>query len=225
MKPTIHFTETMSGQGRLVHSPLSREGLAATGYTPPEDSDFVRAHICSAKKQGEAFAMAWRDLAVAVTTTERSNGGGLAGTIERGVIEVAGLAAEPLLLEKGEFALLPAVAPGRRRMRYQLQCRRADGQKFYTLYGFKQVERATDRWRLLALWQDTTTLFVTIYDDGPGGVARGLPLAARSAVAATGIIRIFPLAFARQLLTFRSTEAGNFFGHVANALRFFRFFS
>lgn len=225
MKPTIHFTETMSGQGKLFQGLTSKEGIAATSYRPPEDSGLVQRYFHSEADQGGKFVMVWRDLEVAAATTERSAEGGMRGAIERGVIEVAGLSDQPLVLEKGEFELLPEVAPGQRRMRYHLQCRTADGTGFYTLYGFKQVVRTPGSWRLWALWQDTTTLFVTIYDDGPNGEERHTPLAARATIIGTGIIRIYPFAFAKQLLTFRSTGAGNVVGHISNYMRFFRFFS
>ncbi|MEZ4617011.1 MAG: hypothetical protein R2867_16105 [Caldilineaceae bacterium] len=64
----------------------------------------------------------------------------------------------------GRFALLPEVAPGVRRMRYLLHCQSADGQRHFMLYGFKQVAYQNKRRRLWALWQDTTTLYVTIYE-------------------------------------------------------------
>lgn len=224
MKPTIHFTETMSGEGKLFQPVVGKEAIILAGYLPPEDQRFVQNYFLGSS-EGRRFVMDWRDLEVAVSTTERSSAGGMRGKIERGVITVAGLADQPLVLEMGEFELLPEVAPGQRRMRYQLYCRTTDDTNFYTLYGFKQVERMSGSWRLWALWQDTTTLFVTIYDDGPKGEARRTPLAARSAVIGAGIIRIYPLAFAKQLLTFRSTGVANLFGHIANYIRFFRFFS
>lgn len=223
MKPTIYFTETMSGHGTLLAGSQREADTTIVGYQPPEDQGFVKA--THHEDEEKTFVMEWRDLDVAVSTTERSAEGGMIGTIERGVINVAGLSAHPLRLEEGRFELLPEVAPGERRMRYRLTCCTVDGGRQYTLHGFKHVERQPGTWRLWSLWQDTTTLYVTIYDDGSDGAKTNRPLHERKEIVGTGIIRIYPLAFAHQLLTFRSSGAGSFVGHILNYIRFFRFFS
>jgi len=225
--PTIHFTETMRGQGVLSNRRLNKE---IARFNSPEDSAFVRQQLQQGIQREQGFTMAWRDLDVAVATKGKSPKGGLSGTIVQGNIQVDGLDTLPLLIEKGAFELLAEVGPGQRRMRYQLRCRTDDGQRRYILYGFKEVELQQGEWRLWGLWQDTTTLYVTIYEDNAidqadrstGAEIEALP--DDDALIATGIIRIHPLDFAHQLLTFRSTGVRGWLGSIGNFERFIRFF-
>ncbi len=229
--PTIHFTETMRGQGVLTKRTMHKEATQPAGVSPAEDSDFVRQQTEEGLQQGQGFTMAWRDLAVAVATNGKSRNGGLSGTIEGGQIQVDGLDTQPLQLTQGTFELLPEVGPGQRRMRYQLRCCTGDGQRRYLLYGFKQVELQEGAWRFWALWQDTTTLYVTIYEDNASDqvdapvTAEIAGLADGARLVATGIIRIHPLDFAHQLLTFRSTGVHGWWAQIGNFWRFIRFFS
>lgn len=81
---------------------------------------------------------------------------------------------------------------GWRRKRYRLVCQAGAGQR-YLLYGFKRMARRTGCFLPLAIWQDTTTLYVTIYAlDGQG---------APTTVAATGVIHIHLIDFRKQMLT------------------------
>lgn len=228
--PTIHFTETMRGQGVLTKRTQQQEAARPAGVSPAEDSAFVRQQTEDGLQQGQGFTMAWRDLAVAVVTKGKSRNDGLSGTIEGGQIQVDGLDAQPLQLTQGTFELLPEVGPGQRRMRYQLRCCTSDGQRRYILYGFKQVELQEGAWRLWGLWQDTTTLYVTIYEDAAGQADRAMatgivPLPDNATLVGTGIIRIHPLDFAHQLLTFRSTGVDGAWAQIGNFWRFIRFFS
>lgn len=224
-QPTIHFRETMRGQGVLV----TASGNDTIGNSPalPEDQSVVRKHVELGLDHQQPFTIAWCDLDVAVATQTQSNEGGLWGKIERGMIEIAGIDSTPLVLEEGSFELLPEVAPGQRRMRYQLRCHTADGQRHFTLYGFKQVAWQAGQWRLWALWQDTTTLYVTVYEHSADFVGDFPiePTGSETMLVATGIIHISPLAFAHQLLTFRSTGMSSIGGHISNFWRFLRFFA
>lgn len=226
-QPTIHFTETMRGQGVLVAASQNRAAVATAEVTLPEDQKFVQQQFARGCTEGQEFAMVWRDLDVAVATQTKNSAGGLWGTIHQGTIQVDGVDRAPLVLEQGTFELLPAVGPRQRRMRYQLRCRSANGQRHFTLYGFKEVVWQAGHRRLWALWQATTTLYVTVYEHKRDGVVSFPinPNNPETELIATGVIRIFPLAFAHQLLTFRSTGVSNLVAHISNFWRFFRFFA
>jgi hypothetical protein len=104
----------------------------------------------------------------------------------------------PLTVTDGTFeAFVPAAVREPRdqlhlRMRYVLQLRGPDDEPF-VLRGFKLIENDPG----YDSWSDTTTLFVQIF---PGGADAGqvTPLA-------VGVLRISPLAFARELATFRAS--------------------
>lgn len=122
------------------------------------------------------------------------------------------------LVEHGRFNLFVATEqPGERRMLYRLHFRDGVGTPL-TLVGHKVV--ADDPG--FDLWRDTTTLFTRLLsghveadgdDDGDDGAA----------IVASGILRITPLSFARQLTTFRASGAGPR-GNVAALLGFGRLF-
>jgi cholesterol oxidase len=101
------------------------------------------------------------------------------------------------VIERGTFNLLVGVIPHRpaiKDMRYRLVFRTPSG-RLMTLVGVKFV----DDDGIFHMWRDTTTLYTKIFE---GEVA---PADEHSAVpAATGILRLRPLPFARQLLSFRS---------------------
>jgi cholesterol oxidase len=101
------------------------------------------------------------------------------------------------VIEQGTFNLLVNVIPHRQNtkdMRYRLVFRTPSGRQM-TLVGVKFV----DDDGIFRMWRDTTTLYTKIFEgdvrkaDEPGAV-----------VVASGILRLTPLSFARQLLTFRS---------------------
>ncbi|WP_035875543.1 GMC oxidoreductase [Cryobacterium sp. MLB-32] len=131
-------------------------------------------------------------------------------------------------VERGWFNLFvrPAGYDGRR-MLYRLWLRDAGGSKL-TFVGYKDVTSRAG----FTPWKDTTTLFIHVLD---GHVPPPDPLTDResqatftapdSGIRAAGILRISPLALARQLTTFRMTGArpgpalrsftGLFIGEVA----------
>ncbi|MCB0185701.1 MAG: hypothetical protein KDE31_15645, partial [Caldilineaceae bacterium] len=135
---------------------------------------------------------------------------------EGGHILVSGLAEEPLVIQTGSFALLPATAQGERRMRYRLECAAGDGRR-YLLYGFKRIAKGQGRFLPQAIWQDTTTLYVTIYELDA--------LAAPRALVATGVIQIHLLDFLKQLLTVRSRAVKGGVPALRNLAAFGAFFA
>jgi predicted acylesterase/phospholipase RssA len=97
--------------------------------------------------------------------------------------------------------------PALRRMVYRARFRDGSGRRL-TLEGEKHIPRSSSGFHP---WRDTTTLFTRLVEEHDDG--------SRS-VAAAGVLRISPLGFLRQLLTFR---AGGGRG-VTLLLRYFAFF-
>lgn len=116
--------------------------------------------------------------------------------------QVAGEVLCPLLggasvIERGTFNLLVGVIPHRpavKDMRYRLVFRTPSG-RLMTLVGVKFV----DDDGLFRMWRDTTTLYTKIFEGDVSWEAER-----KAAPVASGILRLTPLSFARQLLTFRS---------------------
>lgn len=99
-----------------------------------------------------------------------------------------------LPVERGDFNLLVEDGPGRKRMLYRLFFRDGVGHPL-TLTGVKLVGDGP----AIRVWRDTTTLYVRVLrghvgeEDEPG-----------AEIAASGILRLRPWDFARQLATFRA---------------------
>lgn len=113
---------------------------------------------------------------------------------------------------RGWFNLFaPAESPGDRVMRYRLHFTDEAGQP-RTLAGWKDIHRGP----VTAIWPDTTTLFFELLE---GHVPEGADRT-RSDAVGEGRLRIRPIAFARQLTTFRTDGPHG----VSALLRFGRFF-
>ncbi|MCB0088095.1 MAG: hypothetical protein KDE54_09300, partial [Caldilineaceae bacterium] len=82
---------------------------------------------------------------------------------------------------------------------------------------FKRIARASGRLLPLAIWQDTTTLYVTIYELS----AHYAP----KALVATGVIQIHLYDFLQQLFTLRSLYVAGPWGALCNIGRFGCFFA
>lgn len=113
-------------------------------------------------------------------------------------------------VELGRFNLfVDTERPGEKRMHYRLHFSDGVGRPL-TLVGHKVI--ADDRG--FDLWPDTTTLFTRVVR---GHTEPGEDDDAE--LVASGILRITPLSFARQLTTFRARGAG-LAGNLAALLRF-----
>jgi len=105
-----------------------------------------------------------------------------------------------LPVESGVFNLFaPAADPRLRTMLYRVFFRDAAGHRL-TLAGEKRVPPELPGRRP---WRDTTTLFTRVLRGRIGEDDE-----ADAAVVASGVIRLSPAAFARQLLTFRASGSG-----------------
>ena len=210
--PIVTFVETMRGQVVMTQF----VGSSSLATPESEDDQGVAASLQQGIERDLALPMIWQDLTIAVHNQPTTREKGLVGVIESGKLFVGGLAAEPLVIHQGEFALLPATPPGERRMRYRLACTAEDGRR-YLLYGFKRIANVKGRFLPLAIWRDTTTLYVTIYELDP--------LDAPKALVATGIIHIHPIGFLRQLGTMRSSQVVGAFAALRNLASFGGFFA
>lgn len=113
---------------------------------------------------------------------------------------IEGTVTSPLLggtrpVQHGTFNLLVQDAdPRKKQMRYRIACADAQGQQV-TITGVKHVDNDDG----MDLWQDTTTLYVTVFEGAVTADAE-----AGAAVRAAGIIRIEPIDFMAQMTTFRA---------------------
>ena len=102
-----------------------------------------------------------------------------------------------LPVERGTFDLFPEDGPPRELMRYRIFFRDTVDHPL-TLAGTKVMRPG------LRVWRDTSTLYARVrwghVEDGDGGSP-----AAGTAIVASGILRLHPLGFLRQLTTFRAS--------------------
>lgn len=98
---------------------------------------------------------------------------------------------------------------GPARMEYRFACADPTRGASVSLKGYKDIARRSP----LHVWRDTTTLFCEWRDAGGEG-----------AIVSTGILRIYPLAFLKQLTTFRTSADGAMAGALA-LVRFFALFA
>jgi cholesterol oxidase len=103
----------------------------------------------------------------------------------------------------------PTTDPNLKVMAYRVTFRH-DG-AMYCLDGVKHVRRRS----VLHAWRDTTTLFCRLYD-GTGTTGR---------ILGAGTLHLTPLAFARQLGTFRTTHTRGIGRRVSTLARFLGFFT
>jgi len=217
---TIHFVETMRGYGAVLVPQTN--GADAPQRRVLEDDRLVEQTLAQASQEGRAFPLALRRLAVAVHTAAPSDDGGLRGVVTGGIVEATGLDEQALVVEHGEFELLPKATGGERRMHYRLYCRTQSGQRQFLIAGFKRIANHSAAPLPLAIWSETTMLYVFIYELAEHG--EDALTEPPGPLVATGVARIHWADFARQLLTFRSRGTPRVMGHVLNLWAFTRFF-
>ena len=129
-----------------------------------------------------------------------------------GTVKCPALSPEPLTALDGTFNLF-VDNPGEvetKNMVYRMVLAAEEGEHYF-FHGFKTVHTAS----LLAVWPQTTTLYVTIYegkdDQGP--------------IRARGILHIAPLDFAKQLTTMKVLGAHNPARKVEGLARFGTYFA
>lgn len=129
-----------------------------------------------------------------------------------GTVTAPALSSEPMVVTDGEFHLfvIDPDNPRMRRMRYRMKMRSKEGKTYY-FDGVKLVHND----RGLDMWDDTTTLFITVYD----GESMDSP------VLGQGILRIRPDDFMRQMTTMQIRNAENLKQRLEANVRFGRFFA
>lgn len=202
--------------------PLPNAGAPVPPPTPPGQTSlrfteqmkgFVAAGEADPKAGYEAGKAA--NTPLDVTLTIRMDDADAFITDPMHAARITGTVTSPLVggerpVGQGTFNLLVHDAdPRRKQMRYRIFLTDAQGRPV-TLSGVKQV--ANDHG--FDLWQDTTTLFVTLFE---GHVAEGGDAVATARAA--GIIRIEPIDFMAQMTTFRA-EGGTPARQVAALARF-----
>ncbi|SET19182.1 GMC family oxidoreductase N-terminal domain-containing protein [Stigmatella erecta] len=127
-----------------------------------------------------------------------------------GCVLAPGLSPRPLTVTQGQLQVLvpDPQQPTVKQLRYRMQLLCESGARFY-FEGFKQLVDDPG----LDMWEDTTTLFVTVRRGGAEG-----PLCHK------GVLRISLDDFARQCSTFRVTNASNTQEQLSAVGRFGRFF-
>ncbi|HWD72018.1 MAG TPA: GMC oxidoreductase, partial [Actinomycetota bacterium] len=129
-----------------------------------------------------------------------------------GTVQAPSLSDKPFTVTDGVFNLFEVdpSAPEDRRMDYAMRLTTEAG-RTYWFTGFKVIHHG----RGLHLWEETSTLFMTIYEgDDETGPVHG-----------RGILTISPTDFARQLTTIRATNAPSRLAGLAATARFGRFFA
>jgi hypothetical protein len=163
------------------------------GHVTFGEEDFLRgAH---AERDG-AGALKFH-LTIVVDDIERFAGDPRRSAGAHGYIVCDGLGGK-LPVESGAFNLFVDTEPGVKRMLYRLFFRDGAGHPL-TLSGHKLIENNAG----FDVWRDTTTLFTRVlrgHVDEPGE--------ATAEVVASGVLRIRPRDFARQLTTFRGSLRG-----------------
>ncbi|MCF6202450.1 MAG: GMC family oxidoreductase N-terminal domain-containing protein [Methylococcaceae bacterium] len=129
-----------------------------------------------------------------------------------GSVVAPALSEQPLTVVKGNFNLFVKDFDevGVRRMVYQIKLTDEKGRNWF-MHGYKKVhdDKGFD------VWDDTTTLFITIYDGSD----------INSNVHGKGILKILPVDFAKQMMTMQARNAPSKLEAVEAVAKFGRFFA
>ena len=187
----VQFTETMRGY-----------------FTDQEKSDFDRgAQIGEADNSPFMFTLTVLSDDLESMLSSEAHSAKMVGT----VIAPA-LSDRPLTITRGRFNLFVR-DPDRvntRRMCYRMTLTAVDGRQWY-FDGFKYAHND----RLIDLWSDTTTLFITLHD-GP---------TEQAPVHGKGILKIRPDDFAKQITTIKARNPTDHKEGLLAVARFGRFFA
>ena len=175
------------------------------GYVTFGESDFARG--AQAGRDGSEFLKF--HLTIEVADMERFSSDPMRQAGAVGYLQCDALGGR-LPVEKGVFNLFVDSGPGIKRMLYRLWFRDGVGHPL-TLTGYKLVENDAG----FDLWKDTTTLFTKLLK---GHVDEGGDVSAE--LVASGILRIRPQDFAKQLTTFRAGGSGGIGAKLSGLLKF-----
>jgi cholesterol oxidase len=129
-----------------------------------------------------------------------------------GTVSAPKLSSQPMTISSGKFNLFTVdpTQPDTFNMKYRMTLNSVEGRALY-FEGFKVVRKN----RSTTLWDDTSTLYITIYD----GADNMTPVMGK------GILHIQPEDFAKQLTTMRAINAANEVEGTRVVLDFGRFFA
>ncbi|MBD0256366.1 MAG: hypothetical protein ICV83_11665, partial [Cytophagales bacterium] len=190
-KPGIKFTERM-------------RGYCSTAVTENYETAFD-----AGKRDGSSFSFLFTIVSedLAEMLKNPAHQARLFGTVE-----APALSAEPLMANGGTFNLFVEDEQDAaiRYMRYRVVLQSAEGRQYF-LDGHKVAHDGPG----FDLWQDTTTLFVDVYD-GPGKAA---PLLLK------GVLRISLADFAKQMNTMKVLNVSGWKARLGWQARFGKFFA
>ncbi|HXW44853.1 MAG TPA: GMC oxidoreductase [Streptosporangiaceae bacterium] len=190
----IQFTERM-------------QGYVSTSVTEVSEEGYARGEEAG-QRENSTFSFV---LTVAAQDADRlvHDSGHEARML--GEVQAPALSADPLVVTEGRFSLFipDPVRPATRDMRYRMRLTCTDGREYH-FTGYKYVRDGP----ITDMWHDTTTLYVSIKagpdESGP--------------VVATGILRIEPADFVRQLRTMQVLNATSELQRLEKLAQFGRYF-
>lgn len=184
--PGLRFTETMRG------------------HWSSEVVDDYEAAAKRGKRDGSTFEFTLtvisRDLKAMVE--DHAHTARLVGTVR-----APELSASPMTVSDGGFNLM-VVDPDElftRRMNYRMTLTSQEGATFF-VSGFKRIHKDSG----LDIWEDTTTLFVTVHDGDSDAAA----------LLGRGVLHIEPIDFLRQMTTMEVTNADTIAERLEGLARF-----
>jgi cholesterol oxidase len=190
----IQFTERM-------------QGYISTSVTEVSDQGYARGEEAG-QQEDSTFSFV---LTIAAQDTDRLVRDPDHAAKMLGEVQAPALSADPLVVTEGRFSLFirDPVRATTRDMRYRMRLTSTDGRDYhFTGYKYVQDGPVTDMWRA------TTTLYVSIKagpdESGP--------------VVATGILRIEPADFLRQLRTMQVLNATSELQRLEKLAEFGRYF-
>jgi cholesterol oxidase len=188
----IQFTEKMAGYIQLVSNGTDYTEAYQAGKLSDQPFDFILTIITNDLDQMLA---------------DETHRAGMAG-----IVHAPLLSAAPITVSEGIFNLFEE-DPGNintRTMRYRMHLNTREGERYY-FYGFKHIHQDPG----FDLWEDTTTLFITIYageDD-------------QSPVVAKGMLKIAPEDLRTQLTTIKVLQPKSLTDNLLAQFKFGKFFA
>ncbi|OHX13991.1 choline dehydrogenase [Chromobacterium sphagni] len=198
-KPGIEFTETMKGFFSTAHRQPAGADLAAYQAAWQAGKD-------AGSTMGFTVTVASDDLDRLIS--DSSHPAAIVGTLE-----APALSPLPLTVTHGVFNLFETF-PGQvgvRRMNYQMRLTAEDGGEYF----FNAFKWVPSNHSVLSVWSDTSTLYVTVCRGADGG----------GEVVGSGVLRIAPADFARQMATIKVLNVSSEAERLKRMARFGEYFA
>ncbi|WP_027708552.1 hypothetical protein [Zooshikella ganghwensis] len=209
---SVCFTETMSGQ-------LSWQPNIAAQHPELKDIDAFKI------ADQVTHQMVLKDISIEVKIPNKKQltasqyQKGLPGKITAGQLWLNPLfnkatqaltTRHQLTILSGRFTLFRHINANTKHMQYVLIATNANHSRFFLVHGFKKVSNAGFSWlKPWRIWQDTTTLFTSLYALTPDvtqhkqiSLDKVRDILAYNQPSAYGVIYIYPWRFIQQLISF-----------------------